>query len=291
MPTTIRSGQCTPDQTVLVPDQREGSDQRIAQSHWIDVEGGQLHVRTSGDGPLVMFLHGWTLDWRIWTPQLSLAQNMQLVMPDRRGFGHSTAPPELTAERDDIDAIADHFGASKMSVVGLSQGAAVALDYARTRPERLGSVALIGAPLHHVVHEPNDVPEIDRGAFSSLVRNGRLAEMLSEWQRHPLVQVSNEGQHLLGQILADYDARDQMIDQEPLAFSHSDIAGLAMPVLAIAGETDSTWRQDVARFIGTNAPLGETEIIPNAGHIANLDQPQTINTLLEKFLSKHQNGT
>lgn len=275
---------------MLEPEQREGSDQQIAETHWIDVEGGQLHIPTSGDGPLAIFLHGWTLDWRIWLPQLALADNMRLAMPDRRGFGHSTAPPQLTAERDDIDAIADYFAASKLSVIGLSQGAAVALDYARTRPERLDAAVLIGAPLHNVVPEPNDAPEIDRAAFSALVRDGKFTEMLAEWKRHPLTKVSNDGQHMLDQILADYDGRDQMAHQEPLAFSHSDIAGLRIPVLAIAGETDSPWRQQVAKFIGTNAPHGETEIIPNAGHIANLDQPKTINTLLEKFLSTHHKG-
>ncbi len=258
----------------------------MAEPHWIDVEGGQLHVRTSGDGPLVIFLHGWTLDWRIWLPQIPLAQNMRMVMPDRRGFGRSTAPPQQTVERDDIDAIADYFGANKLSVVGLSQGAAVALDYARSRPVCLDAVALIGAPLHDVVPEPNDVPEIDRAAYSALVRNGKFPEMLAKWRRHPLTQVSNDGQHLLAQILADYDGRDQMVNQDPVAFALSDIAGLDMPALAIAGETDSSWRQQVAKFIGANAPHGEAEIIPNAGHIANIDQPQTINMLLENFLSK-----
>ncbi len=275
---------------MLVPDQRERSDEQIAETHWVNVEGGQLHVRTSGDGPLVILLHGWTLNWRIWLPQLALGKSMRLVMPDRRGFGRSNAPPQLAKECNDIEAIADHFRASKFSVVGLSQGAAVALDYVRSRADRLDAVALIGAPLHNVVPEPNVVPEIDRAAYSALVREGKLLEMIAEWRRHPLTQVSNDGQHLLDQILADYDGRDQMVDQQPLVFSHSDIAGLAIPVLAIAGETDSTWRQQVARFIGTNAPHGTTEIVSNASHIANLDQPQIINTLLEAFLRQHQKG-
>jgi pimeloyl-ACP methyl ester carboxylesterase len=272
---------------VLVPDQREGSHQQIAETHWIDVDGGQLHVGAVGDGPLVILLHGWTLDWRIWLPQLPLAQNMRLAMPDRRGFGRSTAPPQLTAESNDIDAIADHFGAAKISLVGLSQGAAVALDYARSRPGRLSAAALIGTPLHDVVAEPNNMPEIDRRAFSQLVRDGRLSEMLDEWRRHPLARVSTPHQNLLAEIFADYDGRDQRVDQEPLAFSHTDVRSLTMPVMAMAGDGDSLWRQQVARYIGANAEQGTTEIIPEAGHIANLDQPENINALLTKFLSHH----
>jgi pimeloyl-ACP methyl ester carboxylesterase len=272
---------------VLVPDQRQGSDQQIAETHWVDVEGGQLHVQASGDGPLAIFLHGWTLDWRIWLPQFPLAKNIRMAMPDRRGFGRTTAPPQLANEGNDIDAIADHFAARSVSIIGLSQGAAVALDYARHRAERIDALALMGAPLHNVIPEPNDVPEIDRAALSALVRDGKFADMMTEWRRHPLTQVSKNGQRLLGEILADYDGRDQMTDQEPLAFSFSDIAGLAMPVLAIAGEADSIWRRQVAKFIGANAQLGVTEIVANAGHLANVDQPATINALLENFLGAH----
>jgi pimeloyl-ACP methyl ester carboxylesterase len=272
---------------VPLPNQREGSDQQIAEPHWINVEGGHLHLRTAGDGPLVILLHGWTLDWRIWLPQLPLAKAMRLVMPDRRGFGGSSAPPQLTAERDDIDAIADHFGVTRFSLVGLSQGAAVALDYACHRGERLDAVGLIGAPLHNVVPDTDDVPEIDRAAMSALVRRGRFAEMLDAWRRHPLTHVSSERQNLLDEILADYDGRDQMVDQQPLAVLERDIANLAMPVLAIAGENDSRWRKDVAQFIGTHVTHGTTRIADDAGHIANLDQPDTINALLEAFLSAH----
>jgi pimeloyl-ACP methyl ester carboxylesterase len=238
---------------------------------------------------LAIFLHGWTLDWRIWLPQLPLARHMRIVLPDRRGFGCSTAPPNLVAEREDIEAIADHFGAEKLSLIGLSQGAAVALDFVRSHPERTAAAVLIGAPLHRLVAEP-DLPEIDRSALASLVRSGNLSAMLAEWRQHSLTRVSSSSRKLLDEILDDYDGRDQLVDQVPLSFSCSDIASLYMPLLAVAGEDDSVWRKDVAGFIGANSAQGTTEIIPNAGHIANLDQPETTNTLLEKFLSQHQKG-
>lgn len=272
---------------MLASSLRDGHDREIAQPHWLNVEGGQLHFRTSGSGPLAIFLHGWTLDWRIWLPQLPLAQDMRLVIPDRRGFGCSTAPPKLATEREDIEAIADHFGAEKFSIIGLSQGAAVALDFARSHPERLAVAVLIGAPLHDLVAEPENQPEIDRTSFSALVRNGNFSAMLDEWRRHPLTKISALGQQLLEEILADYDGRDQLVDQQHLCFSNSDIGSLDMPILAIAGENDSDWRKQVARFIGTNAIKGLAQIIPNAGHIANVDQPETINALLESFLNPH----
>lgn len=267
--------------------QREGSDHDIADVRWIDVEGGKLPIRSIGSGPVVLFLHGWTLDWRIWLPQSALAQDMQIVFPDRRGFGGSTAPPLLAAERDDITAIADHFGAGRFALVGLSQGASVALDYARSNPERLNALILIGAPLHGLVPDTDNVAEIDRPALSALVRAGRLPDMLSQWRRHPLTQVTEENRALLDEILCDYDGRDQLVDQGALDMSLSHLHSLPVPTLALAGEKDSTWRKQVAQFIGENTPHGVTQFVPDAGHLANVDQPEAVNALIRDFFKNN----
>lgn len=271
---------------MLASRQHEGSGGDIAESHWIDVAGGQLHVRAAGTGPLVILLHGWTLDWRIWLPQLALS-NAHLVMPDRRGFGRSTAPPMLSAERGDIDRIADYFGARHFALVGLSQGAAVALDYARGGSDRLRALCLIGAPLHNLVPETDDSPEIDRAAYANLVRAERLSDMMELWCRHPLTQVTPDAQKLVDDIFADYDGRDQRVDQEPLHFSAENIASLPMPVLALSGAQDSAWRRQVAEYIGGSAPKGQCKIVPHAGHLANVDAAEVVNGLLQNFLNTH----
>lgn len=271
---------------MLASRQHEGSGGKIAESHWLDVHGGRLHVRAAGAGPLVILLHGWTLDWRIWLPQLALL-NVRLVMPDRRGFGRSTAPPMLSAERDDIDRIANFFDESQFALIGLSQGAAVALDYARTGSDRLRAISLIGAPLHAVVPEPSGAPEIDRSAYADLVRNGRFDDMMALWRRHPLTRVTADAQTLVDGILNAYDGRDQRVDQEPLHFAAKDISALSMPILAIAGAQDSAWRRQVADYVGTNAPKGHCEIIPHAGHLANVDAAATVNGLLQNFLNTY----
>lgn len=271
---------------MLASRQHEGSGGDIAESHWIDVAGGQLHVRAAGTGPLVILLHGWTLDWRIWLPQLALS-NAHLVMPDRRGFGRSTAPPMLSAERGDIDRIADYFGARHFALVGLSQGAAVALDYARGGSDRLRALCLIGAPLHNLVPETHDSPEIDRAAYANLVRAERLSDMMELWRRHPLTQVTPDAQKLVDDIFADYDGRDQRVVQEPLHFSPENVASLPMPVLALSGAQDSAWRRQVAEYIGGSAPKGQCKIVPHAGHLANVDAAEVVNGLLQNFLNTH----
>ena len=101
----------------------------------------------------------------------------------------------------------------------------------------------------------------------------------------PDMQKYGQDRTAFAEILADYDGRDQLVDQDMLAFSAQDIAALLMPVLAMAGARDSAWRQQVAQFIGSSAPRGRTQIVPEAGHIANVDAPAAVNCELQNFLN------
>ena len=54
----------------------------------VDVGDGMIRLTVAGEGHPLILLHGWTLDRRMWQPQVvDLAKHFQLVMPDRRGFG------------------------------------------------------------------------------------------------------------------------------------------------------------------------------------------------------------
>lgn len=247
----------------------------------IDVGDGLLRVLDAGCGTAVVMLHGWTLDHRSWLPQLPLADRMRLVLPDRRGFGRSTAPPDLAREWRDVDRLA---GEEPFVLVGLSQGASVALDYARRRPGRVLALALVGAPLHGVVPHDHDDDVLPRDRYAEQVRAGEIAAMKAHWAAHPLAR-RNAPCSILDAMLADYDGRDLLAPPVPMPVTAADIAGLAMPVLAVAGTGDTGWRRRVARFIGATAPNGQVAAIDGAGHLCNLDDPDQFNTVLADFLA------
>lgn len=248
----------------------------------VDVGDGALRTLIAGSGREVVMLHGWTLDHRSWLPQLPLADRTRLVLPDRRGFGRSTAPADLAGEWRDIDGLVD---SDPFLLVGFSQGASVALDYARRRPDRLKGLVLVGAPLHGVVPYPPGEPTIAREMYAHLIHTGQLAAMKAEWASHPLVHASDAAAPLLAAMLADYDARDLRVDQVPIAICEEDIAALPMPVLAIAGASDTAWRRSVAAFIADTAPDGRRVSIGEAGHLCNLDNPAQFNCVLGDLAS------
>ena len=87
--------------------------------------------RTAGRGPAVLFVHGWALDLDMWTPQFAaLANRYRLIAFDRRGFGFSTGAPGIEHDVADIEQLLAELSLEQIAIVGMSQGARVALRWA-----------------------------------------------------------------------------------------------------------------------------------------------------------------
>lgn len=252
----------------------------------ITVDGGVLPVSVIGQGFPVIFLHGWTLDHRMWQPQIAgLSPALRLILPDRRGFGGATAPPDLAREAADVLAIADALDLAQFGLVGLSQGAGVALDSALQHPDRIRALVLAGTPLPGLVPGSDAPPRED---YAALVRKGAICEMRRQWMQHPLMHLANPSPSaLLNQIVGDYEGRDLLAPSALPLFSADAIARLSMPVLALAGAHETPWRIACAQFLADNALRGRFERIAHAGHMINMEQPGTFNALLHDFLSPY----
>lgn len=252
----------------------------------VDVGDGLLRFAEAGEGPAVILLHGWTLDHRMWQPQVAgLARKYRLVMPDRRGFGRSTAPPDLAREGRDVLAIADALRLERFALAGLSQGAGVALDVALRGGSQVAALILSGAPLPALVarEEP-----LDLALYRRLASEGEMAAMRDHWGSHPLMRARYEaGRALVAAMVADYAGRDLLAPSALPDPSREAIAGLAVPVLSMTGVGDTAWRCACARALAEAVPDGRLALIPEAGHLANLDNPQAFNSVVDDFLATH----
>ena len=118
------------------------------------IDGTRLAYARLGSGPPLVKAANWLshleLDWRfgVWRHWLPLfGRRHTLVRYDARGNGLSDwAPPELSFERfvSDLASVFDAAGVERAPVVGLSQGASVAVAYAARHPERVSALILIG---------------------------------------------------------------------------------------------------------------------------------------------------
>jgi pimeloyl-ACP methyl ester carboxylesterase len=251
----------------------------------IPVAGGTVEAEALGDGPPVLLIHGWTLDRRVWRPQVeALASRFRVVAWDRRGFGRSTAPAELIREPDDLAAVADAFGLERFALVGMSQGARVALAFARRRPERVAAIAVQGTPLSDVVLGEGEDEAVPTAEMTRLALDGQLDALRRLWRAHPLLNVHGRAANSeLDEIVNDYAARDLLAPGAPLDVTTVDLARLTMPMLAITGREEPVWRHKVADSLARAVEATRLDIA-GGGHLCNLCQPALYNNALVGFL-------
>src|SRR5476651_2094219 len=93
--------------------------------------GARLRFRDEGHGFPIVFIHGWTLDLEMWNPQATaLRDTFRIVRMDRRGFGASEGTGSLLCDVQDLANLLDYLGLERVALVGMSQGARVAISAA-----------------------------------------------------------------------------------------------------------------------------------------------------------------
>jgi pimeloyl-[acyl-carrier protein] methyl ester esterase len=255
----------------------------------LPVAGGEIEVERIGTGLPLLFVHGWTLDRRVWTPQaLALASRFEVIAHDRRGFGRSNAGPSLTEEVADLGAILDQLGYDRGVIIAMSQAARVALAFTLRAPDRVAALILQGAPpIDAGSGSENDPDEPPIATMRTLARSGQMDALRQLWSKHPLIDLPGaQARTLLDAMIADYEARDLFADGFGLNFQMAMFAALQCPTLLITGAEDSTARRHGARLIATACERVRHQEIPGAGHLCNLSSPRSYNALLIKFLRR-----
>ncbi|KAI0512285.1 hypothetical protein KFK09_012924 [Dendrobium nobile] len=128
--------------------EQEGIEHRT-----VEVNGIRMHVAEKGEGPVVLFLHGFPELWYSWRHQILFlaARGFRAVAPDLRGFGDTEAPPDIAAYSifhivGDIVALIDSLGQDQVSVVGHDWGALVAWTLCAFRPDKVKALVNLSVP-------------------------------------------------------------------------------------------------------------------------------------------------
>ncbi len=124
----------------------------MLQHEFAEVNGVRLHYVTSGQGPLILFVHGFPEFWYAWKRQLEeFGTDRQAVALDMRGYNLSSKPEQLDQYRvpllvEDLRALADQLGQRRFTLVGHDWGGVVAWAFAAAHPDRLDKLVIVNAP-------------------------------------------------------------------------------------------------------------------------------------------------
>ena len=252
----------------------------------------RLRFVDEGAGPPIVFIHGWTLDLEVWNPQAAALKGLfRVIRYDRRGFGLSDGAPGFAADGEDLARLLDHLQPGPATLVGLSQGARVALAFALRFPERVAGLVLDGPPDEIGDPETASDEDFSIAEYRTLVRMEGVEAFRRAWRAHPLMRLhSNDAgaQDLVDRMLARYPALDLIGPaSSPAPPAGADaLARFRRPVLVVNGEFDTPIRRRVGEALARALPLAERVVVPRAGHLPNLDNTSAYNAAIQAFLRR-----
>jgi len=154
----------------------------------VAANGIRLHVARAGDGPLMLFLHGFPEYWGMWRPLLEHfgARGWCAVAPDLRGYNLSDKPAAVEAYRvkplvADVLALAARYTKEKFVLVAHDWGGAVAWSVAISHPERLSRLVMLNSPHPYVFWRElcANPAQREASAYMTLFRLAKAERVLS----------------------------------------------------------------------------------------------------------------
>lgn len=264
-----------------------GQEREAKQRMHITHRGVQLGYAEAGSGLPVVLIHGFPFSRQMWRSQNSLTTTVRLITPDLRGFGESGGVPSSVDElADDLHALINHLGLASFVLGGLSMGGYVLFRYLSRHADGVRALLLLDT------RAEADTPEAKQRRQDAIARIGRegAASYLDDFlslivspktldSRPDLVsairaQMETRPTALMGALRAIA----QRPDSTPL------LASIAVPALIVVGEDDKATPVATSKAMHEAIRGSRLVIIPNAGHVSNIEQPDRFNTVLAEFL-------
>jgi 3-oxoadipate enol-lactonase len=252
------------------------------RSGFVEVKGGKLYYEVSGSGSPVLLLSGFSLDTRMWDDQFEVfAKHHRVVRFDTRGHGQSPASLEPYRRVQDIGVVLDVLDMAKAHLVGLSLGGSDAIDFVLEAPSRVNSLTAVDAGLSGFRWTIN----WDSGASTM-----GLDAAKENWLAHPMFAALNRNPELsarMRKIVNDYSGwhwlnRDPELGIAPPAIQR--LSDIRTPTLVLVGERDLPDFHAVANLLGEKIPGARKLILAEAGHMANMEDPDLLNKLVLDFI-------
>ncbi len=254
----------------------------------------ELHVETAGQGPAVLWIHGYTMDSSLWRPLWQLLPGFRHVGVDLPGHGRSgPLRPGLTLP--DLAARLARLAQQQQAraVVAISFGSCVALQLALARPRLIDRLA-VGAPT--IAGAPAAPGTARRNAELALLCRmaGPGAHLTQLWmtsppdifrgtEHHPELRARIRGvidRHQWGEL-----STGAMRSLVACRQTDQDLARIAAATLVFTGSADMPAFAANAQRLAATIPRCRTVTVPEAGHLCLLERPQEVAGSLRAHLA------
>jgi pimeloyl-ACP methyl ester carboxylesterase len=239
----------------------------------------QIYNPDAAGLPLLL-THGFGATAGMWNPNIdALSADRPVIVWDQRGHGSSDAPDDMERYTEqicvaDMAAILDAAGADRAVLGGMSLGGYLSLAFYLVHPERVAALVLVDTGPGYRNDEARDkwnawverrARELERGEG----RADASAEVAQALHAHP------EGLPRAARgVMAQKDAR-----------VIASLDSITVPTLVVVGAQDTDFLAP-ADYMHRKIPNSRKLVIDNAGHAANMDQPETFNAAVRELLEQ-----
>lgn len=257
------------------------------------VNGISIAYSAEGQGIPLVFVHGYPLNSQMWLPQIeALSKHARVIAPDLRGHGDSQVVPgpySMDLLAGDLNALLDALNITeKIVLCGMSMGGYVSLAFQRQYPERLRGLILTAT------RAGADSPQGRAGRDQSMITaQEKGLEAIAEGMAGKLLapQTASERPMLLEMaiaimrrtsleaVLGDLEGMKTRPDSTPT------LAEIRVPTLILHGTDDQLIPLHEAQELHKHIADSRLVVIPDAGHLLNLEQPELFNGAVQEFLA------
>jgi 3-oxoadipate enol-lactonase len=259
------------------------------------LDGTDLYYEVEGDGVPVLLIHGLALDARMWDDQVpALRDLVRVIRYDARGFGRSPRrdPAVTYTHASDAWALLDHLGVADVVLVGLSMGGRIALEALLLAPNRVRALVVLDAVLDGV---PWDT-ESERGmaAIAEGMGSGGIPAANAAWLAHGFFRPASRDPAVterLEAMVADFPGRHWQ-DPDPHGPHPTvidELGEITVPTTVVVGELDVACFLEMANVLATRIPGARKVVVPDAGHMVNMEAPEVVNDVLRRAITATAN--
>jgi pimeloyl-ACP methyl ester carboxylesterase len=258
---------------------------------YLQFGGARLGYELDGSGPPLVLLHAFPLNRAMWGPQVAaLRDRFTVITPDLRGFGESDVPTDPWTMDDyakDVLAMLDILGQRRVTLGGCSMGGYVAFRVLAQAPERVSALLLADT---RAEPDTDEGRERRRAGIERIQREG-AAGFVEEFAANlvgPTTKAQRPGvaaalRQIIGVpepagLTAALAAMANRPDSRPA------LPSITAPALVIVGEEDTLTPPSASEAMARAIPNARLSVIPAAGHLANLEAPETFNRMVREFL-------
>ncbi|WP_028935674.1 alpha/beta fold hydrolase [Pseudonocardia spinosispora] len=236
--------------------------------------------------PAIVLLHSLATRGAVWRPVMAeLSGSFRMLVPDTRGHGDSAPAPEMGVDDwvSDIDRVLDDAGVDRAALVGVSMGGIQALAYAAARPDRVS--ALVVADSFAALP-----PAVALARISAMVAHAESApmtEVAAKYLIDTFEDPTSPGASAVASAMGEMK-RDSYLGAVRACFGADvtdRLAEVVAPTLVLWGDRDHKTPKPLSEAIRDGVRDGRLEVVPDAGHLSNVENPEAFARAVRTFLT------